>query len=256
MLYCVPPWSVTVWPVTISFGITAHAVIAEDRGGQTRGHIDEPYAGAIDRRAGLRVEHQTVRIDQRVGQRRVGVVGRIDVGRLELGVALDLERAIGAGGARAGRDVAHEHAGVRAGLRQPQHLGITRGCYGNSHIDRFDHVAVAVAVEIDHPARRSDHRRARRGCPAGESAAPDPEGHGPAATAKPGGRSRWPHDTASGPRNCCWSLPRRSARARSPRATAAVERQAGLRWKVWCARRRNRTGKRRLRRCEPPFRAP
>ena len=35
----------------------------------------------------------------------------------------------------------------------------------------------------------------------------------PGAPAQPAERSRWPNDTASGPRYCCWSLPLRSARA-------------------------------------------
>ncbi len=131
-------------------GIAAHAVVAEHRGRQAGGDVDQAHARAVDRRTGLRIEHEAERIDQRIGLRRIGVVRRVDVGGIELGVALDLQRAVGAGRAGGGRDVADEHAGVRAGLRQAQHFGVAGRGHGHAHVDGLDHIAVAVAVEVDH----------------------------------------------------------------------------------------------------------
>jgi hypothetical protein len=131
-------------------GITAHAVVAVHGGGKPRVGVDQANPRAIDRQAGLRIEHQAERIDQRIGLRRIGVVGRVDVGRVEFGITLDLQHAVVGRAAGRRRDIAHEHAGVRAGFGQPQDFAVTRDVRGNADVHGFDRTAIAVAIGIRH----------------------------------------------------------------------------------------------------------
>ncbi|NJR12740.1 hypothetical protein HC776_02415, partial [bacterium] len=58
--------------------------------------------------------------DQRIGLRGIRAVARIHVGRIEIGIAFDLQRAIAGRGVGERRHVTHEHARVHARLGETQ----------------------------------------------------------------------------------------------------------------------------------------
>ncbi len=128
-------------------GIRAHAVVADHlRGSAARG--DQAHARAVHRRTGACIEHEAIRIDQRLRARGVGRIAAVGVGRGERGVALDLQHAIAGvrrGGARL--DIADELTGVRAGFAEPHPLVIAaRGRHLG--FDHVDHGGVEVLVGV------------------------------------------------------------------------------------------------------------
>ena len=130
-------------------GVGADAVVAAHDGRRAAAGDDEPHAGAVDRRAGLRIEHEAERVDDGRGCRLVGGVERVGVGSRELAVALHLQHAVADGhGGGAGLHVARKAARVDGRLVEHDGLAVAAGGR-DGELDAVDDRGIAIAIGVD-----------------------------------------------------------------------------------------------------------
>ena len=150
-------------------GVGADAVVAAHRGRRAAACGDEAHAGAVDRRAGLRIEHEAERIDDGRGRRRVGGVERVGVGaESSLSRCTCSTQSPPATAVAARLHVARETARVDGRLGEHDRLAVAAG-RRDGELDAVDDGGVAVAVGIDeleehgfaamHGRRRAERQR-------------------------------------------------------------------------------------------------
>ncbi len=128
--------------------IRRDAVVAvDDRRLAGRG-IDQRQVHALDGRTGERIEHEAARIDERGGDRGIGIL-RVIVARDDARGARHLQHAVAAlRGADRSADDAGEDAGVGARLGEHEVLDIAGGLGRDRDDDRVDHGRIEVLVVV------------------------------------------------------------------------------------------------------------
>ena len=135
-----------------SGGKTADAVVAEHRGRQAGGIVDQGHGDAVERRTGHGIEHRPQGIDQRNTCRRIGRVERILVihanARVGRNRKLPVARCHGHGRTDAGNH-GGKHAAVGGRFLHQQGFGIGTCRIGaECHTDHFPHQGIQIAIRI------------------------------------------------------------------------------------------------------------